>query len=242
MVPINWHIVNHQHISIPQKSINNHRVYKIQKHGCIIRPVMHPEVKWRSIWCNTTAADDCVGVAEVWVDYDGSSSPVSGQRQPIWLNSSCPLRCFSSANLILIVGNISINSVNSTAQSTLLGLSLSIGTLFSFRMLPLILLALKNHWQMVVLETNLPVSWYRPCLYAWRVHWLFSRRILARTRPSLSDIDIDPLPWVMIFNLVFGSTSNPSPSLLTILPAKLLDTFAALASAHELRVCYAGQP
>jgi hypothetical protein len=36
----------------------------------------------------------------------------------------------------------------------------------------------------------------------------------------------------MFFNLVFGSTSNPSPSLLTVLPAKLLDTFAALASAQ----------
>ncbi len=139
----------------------------------------------------------------------GSSSPVSGQCQPFQLNSSCPLRCFSLANLILIVGNISNNSAYSTAQSTLSGLSLSIVTLLSFWMLPLILLALKNHWQMVVLETNFPVSWYRPCLYAWRVHWLFSRRILARTRPSLSDIDIDPLPWVIFFNLVFGSKRKP---------------------------------
>jgi hypothetical protein len=74
---------------------------------------MHPEVKRRSIWCNTTAANDCVGVSKVQVAYDGFKLSSQWKTPTILIEQLLPLEIF-------LIGKLDIDSQQHINQFSIL--------------------------------------------------------------------------------------------------------------------------
>jgi hypothetical protein len=92
-------------------------------------------------------------------------------------------------------------------------------------------IAVRNHWHIVFLDTNLPVAKYRHLLYAFSVVWLFLAQSAKSNKPFFYDIVKDPAPRARYLTCKQGSIKAPLSTSLTTFVEKFLPTLAAKDTA-----------